>query len=176
MGHTYTEVTARAAVSQHVLGSRFSPGICRDLRGNCIYTEPARFRCISPLMANQAHSKFKVFIFPPSDTDAVPTNVLEEVCQFVADSGVAPKSVGIEYLEGKETKGDEKIVLSLGYRDDEPGYPVDLQCVSLGKLALDPEAIGKALRSAAEYRNVICHEFYVTDEGEFFLVLLCAKV
>lgn len=120
------------------------------------------------------HSKFEIFLSPPSGDGSVPREMLDAVSDFVREKGVAPKSVGVEYIEGREEKGDESIVLSLGYRDDEEGHAVNLECVSLGRiLSLDKDVIREAMQAAAAARGgVICHEFYVTDEREFFLVLM----
>lgn len=117
----------------------------------------------------QVHSKFKVFI-PESGLpyEESMRRLNGMVTDFTRDSQVAVKSVGVEYLES-----DKRLVLSLGYRDDEPGYPIKIVSVSLGKPALFPDAIESAMMKAAEgIENVICHEFFVTGEGEFVMVLM----
>jgi hypothetical protein len=84
---------------------------------------------------------------------------------------VAAKSIGVEYLESLN-----KVVITLGYRTDEATYPIRLQSVPLGKiqvLANDFSALETAMAQAAEkHTNVICHELYVTEAQDFFLVLM----
>ena len=61
-------------------------------------------------------------------------------------------------------------MLSLGYREDEAGYPVKLTSLALGKLDLHPDAIAGAMeKAAAEVENVICHEFFVDGGGTFVI-------
>lgn len=117
---------------------------------------------------SQVHSKFKVFV-DDVDSDGLSKNVTSQVDSFCADKRVAPKSVGVEYLES-----GKKLVLSIGYRDDEPGYSCRLTTKPLGRFeSLNEEAIANAMSSAAEsVKDVICHEFYVLDNGMFVMVLL----
>jgi len=116
---------------------------------------------------NQVHSKFKVFI-PEAASDGAMRRLVAMVENFTKDGKIAAKSVGIEYIENKK-----QLVLSLGYRDDEPGYPCKLTSVPLGRLNLQPNEIAAAMeRAAAGTENVICHEFFVDGEGEFVMVLL----
>jgi len=111
---------------------------------------------------SQSHSKFKVFI----GTDA-----FEKAASFVKESSVAPKSLGVEFLESSKT-----IVLSLGYSDDQPRYDIELSKVSLGLLDLIETTVEEALELAAsKFDNVICHEFYVNGMGEFFAVFMTQK-
>jgi hypothetical protein len=43
----------------------------------------------------------------------------------------------------------------------------------LGKLPLEAAAVETAMQKAAqEAQNVICHEFYVTGSGDWFVVFL----
>jgi len=123
----------------------------------------------SPEAKAQIHSKFKVFI-PEANIpyeDAM-RQLNGMVVAFTKDSKIAPKSVGIEYLEARKA-----LVLSLGYRDDEPGYPVNIISLSLGKPDLTPTAIeAKMTEVASNVPNFICHEFFVTGDNEFVMVLL----
>ena len=110
---------------------------------------------------------FKVFVLDAGHSDDG-LRLAREVETFTKDGKVAVKSVGVEYLEARK-----QIVLSLGYRDDEPGYPAKLGVFSLGKLGLEAGVIEKAMgEAAARVENVICHEFFVNDLGEFVMVLL----
>jgi len=118
---------------------------------------------------NQVHSKFKVFIPEAGiSPDEAMRRLGSMVEGYTRSNKIAPKSLGVEYIEDKN-----QIVLSLGYRDDEPGYPVKITAFQLGKLALRPEAIEDAMEKAAgEAENVICHEFFVDGDGAFVMVLL----
>src|SRR5262245_35272295 len=79
----------------------------------------------SPMSAkDQVHSKFKLFagsLGPGGSLGSLGT----EVEQFAAKVKAAPKSIGVEYLEHSK-----KVVVSLGYRDDEAAYPIKLTGVS----------------------------------------------
>jgi len=118
-------------------------------------------------MVAQQHNKFKIFV-TPAPAGPIPSDVLADVGNFIKEAEIAAKSIGVEYLER-----EKKVVLSIGYRDDEPGYPVTVRCVALGKQALDPRTLENAFETAAlVVPNVICHEFYVNEDDEFFLVLM----
>lgn len=112
---------------------------------------------------SQVHSKFKAFVAQGPLTQ----DTLEGFAVDLNTLGVAPKSVGVEYLEGSK-----RTVLSIGYSEGSR-YPIKLRQENLGKVEVTPEAIAKALESAAnQYDNVICHEFYATEDGTFFVVLM----
>lgn len=124
-------------------------------------------------VTDQAHKKFKLFT-GPLHTDGTIGPLADEVAKFVRDAKIAPKSIGVEYVEAAK-----KLVLSLGYRDDEPGYPVKLHSVRVGKFdQLDAaglsnleQTLGKA---SAGLPNVICHELYITKDHDFFMVFMTA--
>jgi hypothetical protein len=121
------------------------------------------------MIKGQVHSKFKVFIPEAGISDEEAMRRLGSMVEgWTHASGAAVKSVGVEYIEGKK-----QVVLSLGYREDEPGYPVKLTSTALGKLVLHPDAIAAAMETAAaKVENVICHEFFVDGDGVFVMVLL----
>src|SRR5580765_2074169 len=127
-------------------------------------------RTVMSAIANQVHTNFKVFI-GASASDGSIGDIAAKVASFAADSRVAAKSIGVEYLEASK-----KLVISLGYRSDEAAYPIRLHSVPLGKLetlAGDFSALESAMAKAAEkHANVICHELYVTENQDFFLVLM----
>lgn len=122
--------------------------------------------------AQPIHCHFKVFAsrLGPDDTLG---GLADDVVRFVASEGVAAKSIGVEYLEEEGI-----LLLSLGYRTDEPGYPVSLSCVSLGRdLALgcgaDFGPLERRMETAsAGLSRIICHELYVTQENELLMVFL----
>jgi len=115
-------------------------------------------------MSDQIHSSFRVFITEGPLTQGA----LDTFSQDLRGSTLAPKSVGVEFLEGQN-----KTVLSIGYAE-AVGHPVvTLVQENLGKVELTTQAVAAALTTAAEkHSNVICHEFYVTGDGTFFAVLM----
>lgn len=119
-------------------------------------------------IATQTHSKFKVFITEAGVAYAVAIRRLNNMVDaFTRDGKVAVKSVGLEHLP------DNRMLLSLGYRDDEPGYPVKITTATLGHLQPLPDEIGIAMEAAAQAaENVICHEIFVDEDGSYGLVLL----
>jgi hypothetical protein len=119
---------------------------------------------------NQVHTKFKLFVGELAVDQSI-GDLGSKVASFANTAGVAAKSIGVEYLESLN-----KVVITLGYRTDEAPYPIRLQSVPLGKiqvLANDFSALEAAMAQAAEkHTNVICHELYVTEAQDFFLVLM----
>ncbi len=122
----------------------------------------------------QVHSKFKLFRGKLQKGNKI-TKLAAEVEAWAKSAKVAPKSVGIEYLEG-----DGKLVLSIGYRDDEAGYGIKLSAVGLGrvkKLKKDQLAdLEKKMAAAsAKVAQVICHELFVTDDHDFVMVFMSQR-
>lgn len=122
-------------------------------------------------IADQAHSKFKLFS-GALDTSGALGPVADEVAKWAKGGKVAPKSIGVEYVEKLK-----KIVLSIGYRDDEPGYGVKLASSKVGPIGkLEAADLGKLEKAMAEIagktKSVICHELYVTDANELFVVTM----
>ena len=114
----------------------------------------------------QVHHHFKVFAGDAFDALAV------QVRAWAAGGEAAPKSIGIEFVEAAN-----KLLLSVGYRNDEPGYPVRLEAVSLGTLGTLDEAslagIGAKMAEASRnFDRVICHELYVTGGQEVRMVFM----
>src|SRR5215469_16075280 len=118
----------------------------------------------------QVHDKFKIFVGELAP-DRTIGKLADEVALFASKSQIAAKSIGVEYVESSG-----QLLITLGYRDDAESYPIQLHSVGLGKvdgLAKDFSALEKAMAAAAaKHRNVICHELYVTGDGDFFLVLM----
>jgi hypothetical protein len=119
---------------------------------------------------HQVHTEFKVFVGELAADRSI-GDLGTKVATFAKTNGIAAKSIGVEYLESLK-----KVVVTLGYRTDEEPYPIRLQSVALGKtqvLASDFSALETAMAKAAEkHSNVICHELYVTEDQDFFLVLM----
>lgn len=120
---------------------------------------------------DQVHSKFKLFTGTLGPGASL-GKLADDVAAFAAKAKAAPKSIGVEYLEHSN-----QVVVSLGYRDDEPAYPIKLRSVSLGKVhnfsgaELAPlEA--KMADAAAKTPHIICHELLVTADDEFIMVFM----
>lgn len=120
---------------------------------------------------NQAHHKFKVFLGHLGQDHTLGA-LAGEIEAFVRDAGVAPKSIGAEFLEGSG-----QILVSLGYRDDEPAQPVQIRTVPVGKVepGTDLTHLADALtRAAAAQGDVLCHELYVTHHSDLFMIFMIA--
>lgn len=121
-------------------------------------------------IAEQVHTKFKVFAGPLHEDNTIGP-LAEEIAGFVSETGAAAKSIGVEYLESAD-----RLIVTLGYRDDEEGYPVRLSSVTLGKI----EALGddfadlerRMADASARLHNIICHELYVTEEHDFMMIFM----
>jgi hypothetical protein len=122
-------------------------------------------------IAGQVHGKFKVFngtLAPDGTLGALGS----QVENWVASAKVAPKSIGVEFIESAGS-----LLLSVGYRDDEPGYPIKLSAVRIGTIestdAAGLAAIEKSMVGAsAKVSNIICHELYVTAKNELLMVFM----
>ncbi len=121
-------------------------------------------------IANQVHNKFKVFAGELAADNSIGA-LADEVAAFAGEAKIAAKSIGVEYLEAVK-----RLVITLGYRDDEEAYPIKLNCVPLGKIdavSEDFSALETAMTDASSsFNNIICHELYVTGEGDFLMVFM----
>ncbi len=121
-------------------------------------------------IAEQVHNHFKVFTGNLDANNSIGT-LADEVAQFAQEGGIAAKSIGVEYLEAAD-----RLIITLGYRNDEPSYPIKLSCVSLGQI----DAVGndftelekKMQEASTQQNNIICHELYVTAEHEFLMIFM----
>ena len=120
---------------------------------------------------DQVHGKFKLFSGKLDDNNQL-TSLAQQVESWVRGAKVAPKSIGVEYLEA-----NGHLLLSVGYRDDEAPYEVSLTCSDLGKLIIDDAATlakleGAMSEAGAHIKNVICHELCITKENDFLMVFM----
>jgi hypothetical protein len=119
---------------------------------------------------HQSHNKFKIFVGTIGENNSI-DEIAGQVEKFVADNNAAAKSIGAEYLESAGS-----LVLTLGYRTDEPSYPVKLSADLLGKadmLGGDFSALeSKMGEAAATHKEIICHELFITSEGNFLMVFM----
>ncbi len=119
----------------------------------------------------QVHESFKLFA-GKLDAAGHIGDLAKQVTAWAASAKVAPKSIGIEFVEHSK-----QVILSVGYRSDEAGYGITLASSKIGKIdKLDQAeltklegALGKA---AGAQQNVICHELYVTDANELYMVTM----
>jgi hypothetical protein len=119
----------------------------------------------------QVHSKFRLFSGPLGAGGSLGP-LGKEVEEFAAKAKAAPKSIGVEYLEHSK-----QVVVSLGYRDDEPAYPIKLTSVSLGKAeTLKGDELSRLEKrmgeEASKLSGVLCHELLVTGDDEFIMVFM----
>lgn len=121
-------------------------------------------------IAKQVHEKFKIFSGELAADGAI-GKLADDVAAFANQSKIAAKSIGVAYLEPVK-----RLVITLGYRDDEEPYPVKLHWIPLGKIdtkAGDFRALEASIaKAASRHRNVICHELYVTGGHDFTIVLM----
>lgn len=122
-------------------------------------------------IGEQVHGKFKVFTGKLA-ADGTLGGLSGEVEAWVRSAKVAPKSIGVEYLESAG-----KLVLSIGYRDDESPYAVKLQTVHVGKVGgLDAGSLTKLeqdmTKASAKLKSIICHELYVTASSDLHMVFM----
>lgn len=122
-------------------------------------------------IGDQVHTKFKLFA-GTLDAGGTLGKIAGEVAAWAKSAKVAPKSIGIEFLEKSH-----KVILSVGYRDDEAAYGIELKSTKIAKLGnLDAKnlaSLEKAMGdAAAKDKRVICHELYVTDTDDMFVVTM----
>ena len=119
----------------------------------------------------QIHNKFKIFSGPLA-ADKTIGDLADQITGFVAEHKVAAKSIGVEYLESAK-----KLIISLGYREGDDAYPIKVHTVSLGKIdglaTGDMSRLEEAMTAACDkIDNIICHELYITDDGDFLVVFM----
>lgn len=119
----------------------------------------------------QVHGKFKFFGTEfNSDNDI--KELLGKVEEWVNENKVAPKSIGVEFLEKSNM-----LIMSLGYRDDEK-YPVTLSMVNVGKL--DSNFIFDQIETdvttaVKRIERIICHEIFITEDNTVNMIFMCKK-
>ena len=119
----------------------------------------------------QVHDSFKLFA-GKLDAAGHISDIAAQVAAWSAGKKFSPKSVGIEFIESTK-----QVILSIGFRDDEEGYGVKLASAKIGKLGgLEADELVRLERAlgsaAANQQNVICHELYVTDANELYIVTM----
>ncbi len=121
--------------------------------------------------AGQVHTEFRIFTGKAQKGNPI-AGLAKKAEAFVSAEQVAPKSIGVEYLEATR-----EVVLTLGYRRGVAPYEISIVARPLGVLADTKRATIAALESrmrdaAAELKNVICHELLINEKGEFTMVFM----
>ena len=119
----------------------------------------------------QVHNKFKIFTGPLA-ADKTIGGLADQISSFVTEHKVAAKSIGVEYLESAK-----KLIITLGYREGDESYGVKVSTVSLGKIggleSGDVSRLEAAMSDACQkIDNILCHELYITDDGDFLVVFM----
>ncbi len=117
----------------------------------------------------QTHEKFKLFSRPLNAKQSI-AEIAKEIEKWVVEAKAAPKSIGVEYLEGSHG-----LLISLGYRDDEGACPVKIHSEAIGKIGTkaDLATLEKAMgAAAAKHKKVICHELFVTEDKDVHMVIM----
>jgi hypothetical protein len=121
-------------------------------------------------ITRQVHDKFKIFSGELA-SDGTIGKLADEVAAFSTKQKIAPKSIGVAYLEPSK-----RVVLTLGYRDDEEPYAVKLHSVRLGKLDIKGNDFSvleeKMAHAGSKHRDIICHELYVAGGNDFTVVVM----
>ncbi|MEO8841682.1 MAG: hypothetical protein ABI591_00710 [Kofleriaceae bacterium] len=117
----------------------------------------------------QVHDKFKLFVGELDDAGHV-NQLAKAVHEWVAKDKVAVKSVGAAVAMGK-------LMLSIGFRDDEPTYEIVLHSSKIGRVGpLDADEstrFNRAIESSAmNWPPVLGHALYVTNHNDLYLVVL----
>jgi hypothetical protein len=118
----------------------------------------------------QSHNNFKMFAAQYAKGVGL-DRLLREIEDWVKTNKVAPKSIGIEFLEDTKT-----LIMSIGHRNDE-AYEVTLNTALIGKLDVnDLTKCEKDIEEAISgLKDIICHELFVTDEGLLHMIFMCKK-
>jgi hypothetical protein len=117
----------------------------------------------------QVHDKFKLFVGALDDAGHV-NNLAKSVHEWVAKNKVAVKSVGAAVAI-------DKLMLTIGYRDDEPTYEIALHSSKIGRVgpldADESNRFNRAIESAGmNWPPVLGHTMYVTKNNDLYLVVL----
>jgi hypothetical protein len=117
----------------------------------------------------QVHDRFKLFIGTLDDAGHV-TDLANVIHEWVAKDKVAVKSVGAAVSNGK-------LMLTIGFRDDEPTYEVALHSSKIGRVgALDADETSRFTRAiesgGMNWPPVIGHSLYVTKNNDLYLAVL----
>ena len=123
------------------------------------------------MIEKQVHNQFKLFSGKLGKDHKLGA-LADEVAAFARDHKAAAKSIGVEYVESAD-----QLVITLGYRTDEPAYPIALHAISIGTIdSFDPKGFPaleqKMQAAAATLDKIICHELYVTQDRELLMIFM----
>lgn len=116
----------------------------------------------------KGHNSFKLFVGKFENG----TFSQDEANAFINGSEVAPRSLGIEFLESTS-----EVVLSVGYESTDSNTGHELTLVELGELDTKDFSALEARMSeeASKLDGIICHEFFVNNENQVFSLFLTSK-
>lgn len=116
------------------------------------------------------HNRFKLFTGEMKN-DKHLGDLRSTIENYISSNNIAPKSIGIEYLEKQQ-----RVIITLGYSIDEKGYGAKLELASLGKIDIDSNdfsSLERSIEKAASERNgIICHELFIDEDGEFYMIFM----
>ena len=121
-----------------------------------------------------SHKLFKVTT--TTFTNGKFTTAAKKELNSFLNSGVTPKSVGVEFLENAP-EGTPNVVVSVGYSNQKSKKKFSLTFKKVGKLDVSNTALfEKALnKSASTFESVLCHEFFVTNDSSVYAVFLAEE-
>ena len=117
----------------------------------------------------QVHDKFKLFTGVLDDAGHI-KDVAALVHEWAKKDKIAVKSVGAAVAAGK-------LMLTIGYRDDEEPYEIELHSSKIGRVGeLDKDEqqrFTRAIESGGmNWPPVLGHTLYVTKQGDLYLIVL----
>jgi hypothetical protein len=117
------------------------------------------------------HDKFKLFVGALDDAGHI-NDLAKPIVEWAVKDKIAVKSVGAAVSQGK-------LILTIGYRDDETPYPIELHSLKIGRVGvLDADEQNRFTRAVESggmnWPPVIGHTLYVTKANDLYLVILTA--
>jgi len=117
----------------------------------------------------QVHDKFKLFTGVLDDAGHI-KDVAALVHEWAKKDKIAVKSVGAAVAAGK-------LMLTIGYRDDEEPYEIELHSSKIGRVGeLDKDEqqrFTRAIESGGiNWPPVLGHTLYMTKQGDLYLIVL----
>jgi hypothetical protein len=117
----------------------------------------------------QVHDRFKLFTGALDDAGHI-KEVAAQIHEWAAKDKIAVKSVGAAVAAGK-------LIITIGYRDDEEPYEIELHSSKIGRVGeLDKDEqqrFTRAIESGGmNWPPVLGHTLYVTKQGDLYLIVL----
>jgi len=121
---------------------------------------------------SQVHNKFKLFEVNFSE-GKLTVKDKKEFLSFLNGAKTVAKSVGVEFLEESNT-----LLVSFGYSEKKNATNYDLVVKKVGTFENSsslPKLEASLEKIASKLQNVICHEFFVDNNKNFFAFFLVQK-